>query len=117
MKILNWTTEDQLDELKRRGWIERQREPRPDERRILLTLSHARQTIGEGHDRHQTAVETLPQPLVRHIYPDGALRQLTWRPKPGRPTATCRAGHLTPFPRGLAARRRARGGIHIGAWG
>jgi len=59
MKILNWTTEHQLDELKRRGWIERQREPRPAERRILLTLWHPRQTIGDGHDRHQTAVETF----------------------------------------------------------
>ncbi len=59
MKILNWITEHDLDQLKRRGWIERQREPRPDERRILLTLSHPRQTIGEGNDRHQTAVQTF----------------------------------------------------------
>ena len=58
MKILNWTTEDDLNRMKRRGWSERRREPRPDEHRILLTLCHPRQTIGEGHDRHQTAVDT-----------------------------------------------------------
>jgi len=59
MKILNWITEHELEQLKCRGWIERQREARPDERRILLTLSHPRQTIGEGSDRYHTAVETF----------------------------------------------------------
>jgi hypothetical protein len=68
MKILNWTTEHDLDRLKRRGWIERQREPRPDEHRILLTLRHPRRTIGEGNDRHQTAVETFRSlPLDRPV--------------------------------------------------
>jgi hypothetical protein len=59
MKILNWITEHELDRLKRCGWIDPQREPRPDEHRVLVTLSHPRQTIGEGHDRHKTAVETF----------------------------------------------------------
>jgi hypothetical protein len=59
MKILNWITDHELDQLKRRGWIERRRERRPDEGRILLTLWHPRQAAGDGHDRHLTAVETF----------------------------------------------------------
>jgi len=68
MKILNWITDHELDQLKRRGWIEGQREPRPDERRILLTLFHPRLTIGERDDRHQTAVQTFRSlPLDRPV--------------------------------------------------
>jgi hypothetical protein len=36
-----------LDAMKRRGWIERARESRPREDRILVTLWHPRQTLGE----------------------------------------------------------------------
>ena len=55
----NWTTETELDAMKRRGWIERAREPRPREGRILVTLWHPRQTLGEGSDRYYTAVDTF----------------------------------------------------------
>jgi hypothetical protein len=55
----NLVTEADLDAMKRRGWIERAREPQPREARILVTLWHPCQTLGEGSDRHQTAVETF----------------------------------------------------------
>ena len=55
----NQVTEAQLDAMKRHGWIERSRQARPREARILVTLWHPRQTIGEGSDRYQTAVETF----------------------------------------------------------
>jgi hypothetical protein len=54
MTILNRTTDHELDQVKRHGWTERRREPRPREGRILITLWHPRPTIGEGHNRHQT---------------------------------------------------------------
>jgi hypothetical protein len=55
----NWSTETNLDVMKRRGWIEHAREPIPHERRILVRLWHPRQTVGEGCDRYYTAVETF----------------------------------------------------------
>jgi hypothetical protein len=55
----NWSTETNLDVMKRRGWIERAREPRPREGRTLVTLWHPHQTLGEGSDRYYTAVETF----------------------------------------------------------
>jgi hypothetical protein len=55
----NWTSEVELDAMKRRGWTERAREPRPREGRILVTLRHPRQTLGEGCDRYYTPVETF----------------------------------------------------------
>jgi hypothetical protein len=58
-RIENMVSEPHLDALKRRGWIERSREPRPSEGRILVTLWHPRQTLGERSDRHYTAVETF----------------------------------------------------------
>jgi hypothetical protein len=45
--------------MKRRGWIERVREPIPHESRILVTLWHPCQTLGDGADRYRTAVETF----------------------------------------------------------
>ncbi len=59
MAIGNWTTEAALDAMKRRGWVERGREDRPHERRILVCLAHPHQTVGEGSDRYYTAVETF----------------------------------------------------------
>ena len=55
----NMVSEPQLDAMKRHGWVERSREPHPGEGRVLVTLWHARQTIGEGSDRYRTAVETF----------------------------------------------------------
>ena len=55
----NLVSEGDLDAMKRRGWIERAREPIPHERRILVRLWHPRQTVGEGCDRYYTAVETF----------------------------------------------------------
>jgi len=40
----NLVSEAQLDALKRRGWVERFREPRPSEGRVLVTLWHPCQT-------------------------------------------------------------------------
>ena len=57
--IGNLVSERDLDAMKRRGWIERAREPIPHERRILVRLGHPRQTLGEGCDRYYTAVETF----------------------------------------------------------
>ena len=54
--------------------IERTRQARPREARILVTLWHACQTIGDGSDRYGTAVETFPQPPARRP-----------RPQPARP--------------------------------
>ncbi len=45
--------------MRHRGWTERSRESRPDEGRILVTLAHPSQTLGEGADRYTTAVETF----------------------------------------------------------
>ncbi|MGO9789030.1 MAG: hypothetical protein ACLP8S_05710 [Solirubrobacteraceae bacterium] len=70
--IGNWITEAELDAMKRRGWIERAREPRPREGRILVTLSHPHQTLGEGSDRYYTAVETF-----RSLTLDPGASQLT----------------------------------------
>jgi hypothetical protein len=75
IKILNWITEHELDQLKRRGWIERQREPRPDERRILLTLRHPRQTIGEGNDRPPDGGRNVPQFAARPAGSASAIRR------------------------------------------
>ena len=50
-RLANLVTEAELDAMKRRGWIERSREPRPCEARILVTLWHPCQTIGVGSDR------------------------------------------------------------------
>jgi hypothetical protein len=55
----NWSTEAELDAMKRRGWVERRREELPHERRILVRLWHPHQTLGEGSDRYYTAVETF----------------------------------------------------------
>jgi hypothetical protein len=55
----NWTSEAELDAMKRRGWVERGREELPHERRILVLLWHPHQTVGEGSDRYYTAVETF----------------------------------------------------------
>ena len=44
----NWTSEAELDAMKRRGWVERGREELPHERRILVRLWHPHQTLGEG---------------------------------------------------------------------
>jgi len=55
----NLVTEANIDAMKRRGWVERSRQERPDEQRILVTLWHPSQTIGEGTDRYRTAVETF----------------------------------------------------------
>ena len=55
----NLATDAELDALKRRGWVERSREPRPSEARVLVRLWHPCQTLGEGADRYQTAVETF----------------------------------------------------------
>ncbi len=57
--IGNLVTEAGLDAMKRRGWIERAREARASEGRILVTLWHSHQTLGEGSDRYHTAVETV----------------------------------------------------------
>jgi hypothetical protein len=57
--IGNLVREGDLDAMKRRGWIERAREPIPHEGRILVTLWHPHQTVGEGCDRYYTAVETF----------------------------------------------------------
>ena len=68
MKILNWTTEHDLDRLKRRGWIERQREPRPDERPSssrsgIHAKPSARATTG-----HQAAIQRFRSlPLDRPV--------------------------------------------------
>jgi hypothetical protein len=40
MKIGNWTSEEKLDAMKAKGWVERSREERLDEDRILVTLYH-----------------------------------------------------------------------------
>lgn len=40
MKIDNWTTEDKLDAMKAKGWVEQQRVERLDEDRIVVTLHH-----------------------------------------------------------------------------
>jgi hypothetical protein len=61
-------TEAALDAMKRRGWVERAREPLLDEGRVLVGLWHPHQTLGEGADRYYTAVEPFrglalePQP-------------------------------------------------------
>jgi hypothetical protein len=57
--ISNLVCEGDLDAMKRRGWIERAREPIPHEGRILVTLWHPCQTLGDGADRYRTAVETF----------------------------------------------------------
>ncbi len=57
--IENWSTEAELDAMKRRGWVERGREELPHERRILVRLWHPHQTVGEGSDRYYAAVETF----------------------------------------------------------
>jgi hypothetical protein len=59
MAIENWSSDEELDRMRQRGWIEREREPRPLEGRVLITLWHPRQTLGEGADRYVTAVETF----------------------------------------------------------
>ncbi len=65
--IGNLVSEGDLDAMKRRGWIERAREPLPDEGRVLVRLWHPRQTVGEGSDRYYTAVETFRSlPLDDH---------------------------------------------------
>ena len=58
-RFSNMVNEAHLDAMKRRGWVERSREPLPGEGRVLVTLWHPYQTIGEGSDRYQTAVETF----------------------------------------------------------
>jgi hypothetical protein len=58
----NWSSEAELDAMKRRGWIERAREPRPREGRILVTLCHPHQTVGEGSDRLLHGCGDVPQP-------------------------------------------------------
>ena len=57
MQIGNWITEDGLLAMKRAGWIERARKPIPHEGRNLVTLWHPYKALGEGYDRHHTAVE------------------------------------------------------------
>jgi hypothetical protein len=54
----------------RRGRIE-QRRTRPGEDRILVTLWHPQQTIGDGCGRSESAVETF-----RSLPLDGAVRLL-----------------------------------------
>ena len=58
--------------------IERTRQARPREARILVTLWHACQTIGDGSDRYGTAVETFrslplddPGPSQLALFGDG----------------------------------------------
>ena len=58
-RFANQVTAAQLDAMKRRGWVERTRLPLPSEGRILVTLWHPCQTIGEGADCYRTAVETF----------------------------------------------------------
>jgi hypothetical protein len=73
--VANMVSEAELDAMKRRGWIERAREPRPGEGRILVTLWHPQQTLGKGSDRYHTAVETFrsvalddPGPAQLHLF-------------------------------------------------
>ena len=51
--------------MKRCGWVERSRETRPAEARVLVTLSHPCHTIGEGYDRYRGPVENVRQPSPR----------------------------------------------------
>jgi hypothetical protein len=64
MAIENCSSDEELDWMRQRGWIERKREPRPLEGRVLITLWHPRQTLGEGADRHVSAVETFSSLLL-----------------------------------------------------
>lgn len=48
MKILNWTNDHELRQMKRRGWSERSQEAIPEERRVRVTLYHPRQTLGKA---------------------------------------------------------------------
>jgi hypothetical protein len=73
--VANMVSEAELDAMKRRGWIERAREPRPGEGRILVTLWHPQHTLGEGSDRYHMAVETFrsvplddPGPAQLHLF-------------------------------------------------
>ena len=61
----NWTSEAELDAMKRRGWVERGREELPHERRILVRLWHPHQTVGEGSDRYCRS--------TAHISPKGVI--------------------------------------------
>ena len=42
MAIENWSSDEELDQMRQRGWIEREREPRPLEGRVLITLWNPR---------------------------------------------------------------------------
>jgi len=57
-QIENWTTEAALAQMHARGWLERSREARPDEERVLVHLWHPNEWMGEGADRHRGPVET-----------------------------------------------------------
>ena len=56
MAIKNCSINAQIGRMRQRGWIERNREPRPEEGRVLITPWHPRQTIGEGCDRYYAAL-------------------------------------------------------------
>lgn len=51
MKILNWATSDQVDRLLLQGWVEKRREERPAEQRILVEFHHP--------ERRQTTFRSL----------------------------------------------------------
>ena len=65
----NLVSEADLDAMKRRGWVERAREPRPGERRILVTLWHPCQTVGEGSRPLPDSRGDVPQPPARSSAP------------------------------------------------
>jgi hypothetical protein len=59
VKVANWTTEGQLAQMCRRGWIERSREYRGDERRVVVELFHPHQSAGAQDDRYVGPVVTF----------------------------------------------------------
>ena len=77
--------------MRQRGWIERECEPRPLEGRVLITLWHPRQTLGEGADRYVTAVETF------RSLPLDAPTQLSLFERPLKPHANT-SPHQAPAP-------------------
>jgi len=55
VSLANLVREPDLDAIKRREWVERSRQPRPAERRVLVTLRHPCHTIGD----HRGQVDTF----------------------------------------------------------
>jgi hypothetical protein len=59
VKVVNWTTEAKLAQMRSRGWIERSREHRPCEQRVVVELFHPQQSTGAEEDRYVGPVVTF----------------------------------------------------------